>query len=147
MKHILHSIIFLICISSVHATINTIKIGAKLKELENITITPSLIVKSGEKGQIAITKKFIQDSDLSLPVGVTLDTVANIKDGKICYSVLLTIRESIESSGNTKLKAVSAFKTRELMLSGVANSGDLVTAKLDEQTTLTISLEVSKLAQ
>ncbi|NJL19069.1 MAG: hypothetical protein HC901_01840 [Bdellovibrionaceae bacterium] len=74
-------------------------------------------------------------------MGVIIDTVADFKDDKIAYSILLTIRDSASNEGDVAQKAISTFKTRELMLSGVAIPGSTIDARLDEHTTLTISLE------
>lgn len=145
MKQIITIIVAVFSIASAHAESDLIRIGAVVQEGESVLTTPTVIVTPGKKAQISVSQNFIQDSNLSLPTGVILDTVADFKDGKIIYSILLTIRETKGSNGDATVKAVSTFQTRELMLCGAASSGEKVEARLDDKTTLTISLDRTNL--
>lgn len=141
MKQRMIIIIAALAVVSAQAETDLVKIAAKVQEGDNLLAAPSVTVLPGKNAQIAVTQDYVQDSNLTLPTGIIIDTVASFKGEKISYSILLTVRESIHSEGDVTAKAVSTFKTRELMLSGVAIPGGKVEAKLDEQTTFTITLE------
>jgi hypothetical protein len=75
------------------------------------------------------------------PLGVTMVYFTEIKKGKVAYAIVLTIREHVEVKGDSE-KTISTFKTRELLLSGVTRPDEHVKAKIDSQTTLTLSFEI-----
>ncbi|MEM0965328.1 MAG: hypothetical protein AAGJ81_04130 [Verrucomicrobiota bacterium] len=126
---------------SVHAETDLIKISIRVEEGGGILSSPRLTMKSGKEGRMEVTQEFHQDAQLSLPVGVIADMFAVLKENKISYSVLLVLREHVSSEGNVTEQAVTSFKTREFMLSGVTRSGDEVEVRVDPETVVTMYLE------
>lgn len=140
MKTIITFLILVCFVSNSQGQNDRIQVIPSIKKAGDFTEYPRATILPGQSSSIDLSEEFKQDTKLaSLPVGVKIDALAHFEGQKICYSVLVTIREHKESAGSTLEKATSTFETHELMLSGLTNSGDKIEAKVDENTTFIIS--------
>jgi hypothetical protein len=130
-------------VSTIYAETEQIIIKASVQEGDKTLAAPSVTVIQGKEAEISVTQDFTQGAHLSLPVGVTMKSLVEMKEGKISYSIALAIREQVESSGDLASKVISTFRTRELLLSGMTAPEKEVKAQIDAQTLLTLSFELS----
>lgn len=144
MKNAMIPLVLAMLAFACHAQSEQIKITTLLQEGDDVLAAPSVTVMPGKEAKIAVAQEFVDPGAhlSSHPVGVTMDSFTEIEKGKVAYSIALTIRELVEGNADSIEKSISTFKTRELLLSGVTPPDEHVKAKIDSETTLTLSFEI-----
>lgn len=128
-------------ISIAHADIDQIRTQMKVIRDGKVMQEPALTALSGTPSQFAITEDQKKGEAGSPPVGMILDSKTELKDGKVKYSCLLTLRERSDSQHGADQTA-SVYKTTEFYLSGTAEAGKDI--KTDLGNGLVVSLHFTK---
>lgn len=139
-KHLIAIASVLLLMHTLHAEDKWISSGFRVQQEDDLLASPTVTSKAGQLFKIEVTRPFVQAPGLSLSTGVALDGKTEMKNGKIVYSFILTVREFEGDKSHGDQKA-SAFKTREYLLSGDTLPGQEV--KIDLGNKLSISLMLS----
>ncbi len=121
-----------------------ISCGFRLQDGKDILSSPSVTAKPGQPFEIAITRDYVQEPGLLLPMGVILKGQTSWMDGKVHYSFTLTIRDSTANRTDHHTSKYAAFKTEEYLLSGIAVPGKDHSIVLSHGKKITLLLSTEK---
>lgn len=129
----------------VHGEPARVEIEIRLAHGGNLLTAPKVNVACETNGavtneNVSVVKEWIAPTGRALPAGIVLDYAIALKDGKIQYDCLLTIRENRKNVGSFRPYGVSSFETQEFMLWGLAESGKEMKTDLGDKTTIAIIL-------
>ena len=140
MKPLLAFLIVIATFQHIHANESPISCGFRLQDGEDFLSSPNVTAKPGESFEIAVTREYTQEPGLMLPMGVILKGKTKWIDGRIHYSLILTIRDSTEYRGDDDTHKFAAFKTDEYLLSGSTVAGSELPTELTNGKKVTLML-------
>lgn len=139
-KHLIAIACIMLLSHALYAEDSLISTVFRVQQGDNLLSAPTVTAKANHPFKIEVTQPFVQAPGLSLSTGVILDGKTEMKNGKILYSFILTVRE-FEGDKSTGDQKASAFKTREYLLSGDTLPGKEI--KLDLGSKMLVSLTLS----
>ena len=142
MKTLLSLIVLLSICTMVHSESARVEIEIRLTHDGELVAAPKIAQACAcvASGTVSVVREWMAPTGRTLPIGIILDYSVALRDGKIRYDCLLTIRENQKNVGSFRPHGVSSFRTQEFMLWGLAESGKEFKADLGDKTTIAIIL-------